>query len=179
MADVRFLSAAKKDLEDLMALDPQIVKKVLKKILLISGNPYCGEGLAGGLNKFRKLTIGDRHWRIIWKVSTDQFGDEVVEIAEIWAVGARANNEVYEEMYTRIASLPINPATMALSEVIELVSKGRFSIPAEKSGLTSAEVVPSYLVGLLKSKVGMTDKEIAVLSVEAAIDIWTRYSSRS
>ena len=59
----------------------------------------------GGLIGWRKLTVGDRHWRIIWRTHTDVSGLLIVEIAEIWAIGARADSKIYKELTDRFSTM--------------------------------------------------------------------------
>jgi mRNA interferase RelE/StbE len=82
-AQVRLIEPAAHDLTMLVRSDPQIVRQVLKRLLYIERNPTVGDPLLGDLIGYRKLTVGDRHWRIIWRVVTDSNGDLVVEIAEV------------------------------------------------------------------------------------------------
>lgn len=67
-------------------------------MLLLEADPLAGEPLLGSLIGYRKLVVGNRDWRIVWRAVTDQRGIVSVEIAEVWAVGARADSEVYSEM---------------------------------------------------------------------------------
>lgn len=44
---------------------------------------------------FRKLVAGDRDCRIVWRVTHDDSQRVVVDVAEVWAFGARSDAEVY------------------------------------------------------------------------------------
>jgi mRNA interferase RelE/StbE len=94
---VRLIDPAVDDLRALLRLDPQIVRWALKKLLLLERNPEAGKELHGSLIGWRKLTVSDRDWRIVWRVASDDTGTVIVDVAEVWAVGARADREVYEE----------------------------------------------------------------------------------
>ena len=118
-AYVRLIEPAFEDLRRLLALDPQIVRWALKKMLLLERHPDAGEPLLGGLVGWRKLIIGNRDWRLVWRITHDDLGATVIEVAEVWAVGARADAEVYAEMVSRVESLPKTPMTLTLVEVIE------------------------------------------------------------
>src|SRR5581483_8035130 len=111
MAEVRFLDAA---VEDLHRLAPDVVKRVLKKVLLLEENPKVGAPLGGPLTGYRKLVVGNRDWRIVYRETAD--GD--VEVCEIWAVGARADDEVYEEAAARVAAMGPGPTAHALAQVL-------------------------------------------------------------
>ena len=102
---VRLIEPAVEDLQVLLKRDPQIVRWALKKMLLLERDPEAGEALRGGLIGWRKLTVSDRDWRVIWRVTHDQSGRVVVEyVAEVWAVGARSDAEVYAEMADRVST---------------------------------------------------------------------------
>ena len=122
-AYVRLTSPAVADLHALLRKDPQIVRWALKKMLLLERDPHAGEPLLGHLVGWRKLTVGDRNWRVIWRVSTDKTGAVTVTISEVWAVGARSDAAVYAEMTERIADLGPNPTTQALSSVIDMLGR--------------------------------------------------------
>jgi mRNA interferase RelE/StbE len=55
---------------------------------------------------------------VIYRVAYDDSGIPIIDVAEVWAIGAGIDNEVYEEMRSRVESLPKNPRTMALSAVV-------------------------------------------------------------
>lgn len=62
---VRLTEDAVSDLHRLHKKDPQIVRSVFKKMLLLEKSPEAGEPLLGALVGFRKLVVGDRDWRIV------------------------------------------------------------------------------------------------------------------
>ena len=59
-------------------------------------------------------------------------GATTIEVAEIWAVGARADAEVYAEMRERLAASPPEHATVALSEAIELLGRAAGHLIADE-----------------------------------------------
>lgn len=77
----------------------------------------------GGLIGYRKITVGDRDWRIVWRVVQDNAGDFRVEVAQVWAVGYRKDSEVYAHIRQRVADAGSSPKTKALTEVLELFAK--------------------------------------------------------
>ncbi len=123
MNNVYLTAAAFDDLQLIHRKDQRISRLVLKKIIQISRRPRMGEALHGELVGFRKAVVGDNHWRIVWRVTTDSLGHEIVEIAEIWAIGARSNAQVYQEMRKRLASVADNPDLLPLSQLVELFEK--------------------------------------------------------
>jgi mRNA-degrading endonuclease RelE of RelBE toxin-antitoxin system len=94
MVDVAFTDAA---IDDLRRLGPDVVPKVLKKVMILLDNPAAGHPLGGELTGFRKLAVGRNHWRIVYRL----LDDGKIEICEIWCVGARSDAEVYAEATSR------------------------------------------------------------------------------
>ena len=92
---VRITDDAIGDLKRLMKRDPQIVRLLLRRMLLLERSPYAGKPLVGALIGFRKLVAGNRHYRIVWRVATDDGQTAILEIAEVWAAGIRSDGEVY------------------------------------------------------------------------------------
>ena len=123
MNNVYLTAAAIDDLQTIHRKDPRISRLILKKIIQISRGPRMGEALHGELIGFRKAVVGDNHWRIVWRVITNSNGQEIVEIAEIWAIGARSNDQVYQEMRKRLASVSDNPDLLPLSQLVDLFEK--------------------------------------------------------
>jgi mRNA interferase RelE/StbE len=127
---VRLTDPAVADFERLVAVDPQIVRWALKKMLLLERDPEAGRPLLGDLIGWRKLVVGDRDWRIVWRVTTGEAGNQVIDIAEVCAVGARADAEVYAETSDRISALGRHPTAQALSDVIERLERAAGSVTA-------------------------------------------------
>lgn len=101
--------------------DPQIVRILLKKLLLTQRNPEAGAPLCGALADFRKIIVGDRAWRVIWCL-THEDTDEAV----------------YTEMTERVEALRKNPRTVSLAKTIEELGKIAFEI-ASGSGISAGE----------------------------------------
>ncbi|MBU6240777.1 MAG: type II toxin-antitoxin system RelE/ParE family toxin [Acidobacteria bacterium] len=99
--EVRFTKWAVEDLRDLQRINPSAVLIVAAKIEMIQRNPEVGEPLRGALAGFRKLAVQNRQLRIIWRVTWEDGGTAIVDIAEIWAVGHRRDNVVYRVMDKR------------------------------------------------------------------------------
>ena len=175
-AYVRLTDPAVDDLERLARHDPQILRQALKKMLLLERDPRAGEPLLGGLVGFRKVTVGDRHWRIIWRVTTGDSDTEVVEIAEVWAAGARSDGGVYAEMGDRVEALPASPETTQLADVIDTL--GRAAQKARAARQPVDEPVPDWLVDRLVHTAGMSREEVDRLSAEEAMNAWEAFITR-
>jgi mRNA interferase RelE/StbE len=76
---------------------------------------------------YRKLTVGNRTWRIIWRVLKSPGGEVVIEVSEVWAIGARSDDDIYKEMKKRVAKAKPSAASKSLLEVIALLDKTRKS----------------------------------------------------
>ena len=97
-ARVRLTEEAREDLHDLDGAAQRIVAKGLRKLRTdphLRGQPL-GSRSGGDLTTFRKLVVGNRTYRIVYRVESD---DTVVVI---WVIGKRADNEAYELAMTRL-----------------------------------------------------------------------------
>jgi mRNA interferase RelE/StbE len=187
---VRFTDDAVADLERTVRKgDPQVARWALKKCLLLERDPEAGEGLRGPLVGYRKLTVGDRDWRVVWRVTHDDEGRPVVDVAEVWAMGPRSDSEVYEEMNSRVATLSANPATVPLAEVIERLGKVAAGLSASNAepvtgpdaaagGAPAADAaLPTWLAKSLVAVVGLPPAEVSQLSVAEAHRRWEEFIS--
>jgi mRNA interferase RelE/StbE len=171
-ARIVFTETAANDLREFKKTAPSIVPLLLKKLLLIQRSPFAGEALLGGLIGYRKLSVGNRHWRIVWRVINDESNSPVVEIAEVWAIGARANSEVYDEVRKRIEHLGETPQTLAIRSIIERLGRSSTEFQHEHDQPDTSDPVPPWLVDRLEQQIGMDPSTIAMLSGEAAMKIW-------
>jgi mRNA interferase RelE/StbE len=174
-AYIRLTDPAVEDLQQLATRNPQALKWALKKMFLLEENPNAGEALLGGLIGWRKLTVGNRDWRIVWRPTTDPDTTPVIEIAEVWAVGARSDSEVYEEMAARLAAMPDTPRTVALAEVIQRFAKVRAGITP--AGPPVKEDLPSWLVDQLVHTAGVHREVIEGMTLKEAVDAWTAWTT--
>lgn len=156
--------------------DPQVVRWALKKCLLLERDPEAGDELRGGLIGFRKLVVGDRDWRVVWRVTSDEVGRTVVDVAEVWAVGARSDAEIYTEMQQRVATLKGEPKTIALADALQALGRVSAGLDATAEPV-AAEELPAWLRHVLTKVVRMPADEVTKLSPEQAHDIWTAYTS--
>jgi len=173
MAYVRLTDPVLEDLHNLYRLDPSVMRQVLKKMKLLEKDSLVGEPLLGTLVGWRKLTVGDRHWRIIWIPKTDSAGEQVIEISQVWAIGARSDSEIYEEVKGRIKSLPPSPMTTSLEDVLRLLGKSASGVQAasEPVGVQA----PEWLRVRLKKSLGLDPQEIDDLSLEEALALWDEF----
>jgi mRNA interferase RelE/StbE len=168
---VQFIQPAIEDLLRLSKKNKELLRQVLKKILLIERNPFAGHPLLGGFIGWRKLTVGDRHWRIIWRTHTDELGAVIIEIAEIWAIGARADSKIYKELRDRLDTLAPNQKVQSLREVIAFLGHGE--MPLKDSAIR--EPVPPWLANRLLKNLHISQAEIDLMDAEGAMSIWENY----
>jgi mRNA interferase RelE/StbE len=170
MAEITFTEPA---IDDLRRIGPDAVPKVLKKVLLLAENAEAGYPLGGDLTGFRKLVVGRNTWRIVYRTTEDK----QVEICEIWAVGARADAEIYREATTRLREAAgAQPELVALTRVVEQLGRlaGEINIPQAPP----REPVPAWLADRLIFTAGVPREEVAALDLQQAVDLWTAYISR-
>lgn len=173
---VRLIEPAVDDLRGLLRKDPQIVRIALKKMLLLERDPYAGAPLHGALHGYRKLVVGDRAWRIIWRVGEDESGTVVVDVAEVWAVEARSDAAVYDEMRSRVAALPRTPQAVALADVVDRLGRVATGIRAQPE--QGQPAVPAWLIDNLVRIAGMDEGSVIELSLVQAVDAWTQWLAR-
>lgn len=167
-AVVRLTEDAIADLHRLHRKNPQIVRWAFKKMLLLERSVLAGEPLLGELIGFRKLVVGDRDWRIVWRATTDTVGTTVIDVAEVWAAGARSDQEVYREMTARVAALGTSPPAVALTTVLD--SMGRLFTDVEATfEPVPAEPLPVWLTDRLPQELGLSAAEVAAMTPEEAM----------
>ncbi|MEI6621723.1 MAG: hypothetical protein WCP28_07440 [Actinomycetes bacterium] len=158
---------------DLEALDPSVVILALRKMLLLERNPLAGEALVGSLVGWRKLVVGNRDWRIVWRAITDERGAVTVEIAEVWAVGARSDSDVYSEMRRRLEQLGDHPDNQPLAQIIEAVG-AQMRVQAHPPRQPPSRPEP-WLVERLVHTAGLSASEVEGMTTEQAVDAWAQY----
>jgi mRNA interferase RelE/StbE len=173
--EVRFIDAAIEDLEGLTKKNLHLLRSLMKKFLYMERNPMVGEPLLGDLIGWRKIKVGDRHWRIIWRVITDSDGNQIIEVAEIWAIGARSDNEIYKEVRTRLKTLPKNQSTKSLEEVVVILSKVD-SLGSDKK--STQEELPQWLVEKLSKILKLPIEKIQKMEPQKAISLWEAHISK-
>ncbi|MCG8917597.1 type II toxin-antitoxin system RelE/ParE family toxin [Actinokineospora sp. PR83] len=167
MRDVLFTDAA---IDDLRRLGPDVAPKVLKKIKILFDNPEAGPPLGGQLTGFRKLVVGRKHWRVVYRI--DDSG--AVEICEIWCVGVRSDAEVYAEAAARVAAIPDqSPAMLRLADVITKLGRLAGDVAVEVP--SRPEPVPDWLAQRLVNSVGIPAERVAALGLEQAVSLWEEF----
>ena len=175
LAYVRLTEPAIDDLRRLLAKDPQILRTVLRGMILLERSPDVGEPLPGALIGWRKLVVGDRHWRIVWRVTADESGGLVLAICEVWAIGARSESDVYREMVRRIEAAERNPSTTALAEVVRILAARLGNHQAEAAVEPTADPVPPWLRQRLIHAAGLPAGEVDAMPGAVAMERWEEF----
>lgn len=170
MVEIRFTDDA---IDDLRRIGPDAVPKILKKLLVLETNVKAGQPLGGELTGFRKLVVGRNTWRIVYRIE-----DGAIEICEVWAVGARADAEVYAEAVARVrVATDVKPHLVALVEVMERL--GKLADGLEISVPTTVQPVPGWLADRLIYTVGLAREAVAAMDLQQAVDRWTEHTSKT
>ena len=170
MVEILFTDPA---IDDLRRLGPDAVPKVLKKLLLLEENPEAGHPLGGDFTGFRKLVVGRNTWRIVYRVTDDK----QIEVCEVWAVGRRADAQVYAETAQRLYEASEQTSVMLrLGAVLERL--GKLSGTRQSAVEEPREPVPGWLADRLVHIVGMSREEVAALDLEKAVDLRADHRSR-
>lgn len=173
---VRLTDAAMSDLQTMQRKgDPQVVRWALKKCLILEQNPEAGSALRGNLIGFRKLVVGDPDRRIVWRVTHEDSGVLVVDVAEVWAFGARSDAEVYVEVQDRVLALQDSPHTVPLAEALAALGKVAHGLQAAAE--PAADEIPEWLVHTLVNVVKMPREEVNRVTTAQAQQIWDAYVS--
>lgn len=95
---------------------------------------------------------------------------------EVWAVGYRQDNEVYEEIRQRVANAGSSPKTKALMEVLELFAKQASDLTATPEP-EKPEPVPKWLTDALLYVVHLPASQVQEMTLEEAEMAWTDHIS--
>jgi mRNA interferase RelE/StbE len=113
VARVTLYPDAVEDIAELDGADQRLVFRSLRK--LETEPDKRGAPLGSGLTTFRKLVVGNRRIRIVYRVEAN--GD----VAVVWVVVSRVDNECYKLALSRLALYTGGEARTALEELVEEV----------------------------------------------------------
>lgn len=113
MAEVVLLPEA---LEDILALEGSMRARVMAKVWKLRESPELGQPLGSkvttNLTMFRKLVVGDRTMRVIYRVDPD--GQLVV----VWVVAGRSDSECYDIAAARLAAQVGQPELVDFADLL-------------------------------------------------------------
>lgn len=120
MARVELTDDARDDLHD---LDRSVQIQVIKGLRKLEDSPSqrgqpLGSKSNNNLTTFRKLVVGNRGYRIVYRVETDE------TVVVVWVIGPRADDEAYELAMSRLR-LHGNPAIRELAGSLEELWRSR------------------------------------------------------
>jgi mRNA interferase RelE/StbE len=170
VAEIAFLDAA---IDDLRRLGPDVALKVLRRLVALAAEPLSGRPLGGELTGFRKLVVGRNTWRVVYRVV-----DGAVVVCEVWAVGRRAESEVYAEAAARARkAADATPALAPLADVVGRLGRlaARIAVPEPRE---EREPVPGWLAARLVGTAGLRPEQVAAMDAEQATDAWTDHVTR-
>jgi len=173
---VRLTEDAVADLHRLSKKDPQIVRTVFKKMLLLERSTNAGEPLLGALIGFRKLVVGDRDWRIVWRVTADTNGTPILDISEVWAVGVRSDSEIYEELKARVARIGDDSKLQPLKDVITQMGRLYESVAAAAEPNRESSL-PDWLQAALHEQLNLDQEEISKIPEQQGQELLMNYWS--
>lgn len=92
------------------------LKQFFKKLIEIEANgSQAGDPLGRDLVGWRKLTVGNRNWRIVFRVDRDE------TVATICVIGDREDAACYEEAQRRARQAKDADATSLAASMMELL----------------------------------------------------------
>lgn len=111
---VELLPEAADDLRDLDRSEQILVVKGLRKLETEPeqrGAPLGSKSRTGDLTTFRKLIVGNRQYRIVYRVETDK-------IVVVWVIAARSDDRCYELAVARLRMHPNQALAAELSNML-------------------------------------------------------------
>lgn len=119
MAVVTLTGEAMEDLRDLDGSARKIVAKGLKKLEdepEKRGEPL-GSAASGDLTTFRKLVVGNRTYRIVYRVEPDG------TVCVVWVIAERVDSVVYDLAVSRLKLY--SERTDLAQELMQIIEKAR------------------------------------------------------
>ena|SRR5438067_7117526 len=116
---VELVADAISDLEGLVA-SGNVARFLAKLVRLEEIGKDAGQPLGHQLVGLRKIVVGDRNWRIVFKMNAND------TVATVWVIGDRNDSACYEDAVRRLKALgDSNPEVSGLATVILSVMSRR------------------------------------------------------
>ena len=177
--ELRFTDDAVDDLVQLQKKNRPALEWAMKKFVVIERNPDAGEPLGGALVGYRKLTISNRDWRVVWRTTSEESGTIIIDVGEIWAVGARKESEVYKGMRDRLGALPPDEQTKTLEHALNLLEakKRRKKSSPRQIEHSQPQDAEQWQVDDLVNVAGYPEDVVKQLSKDQATRAWESFRS--
>src|SRR2546423_11286979 len=108
---VELVADAFTDLDGLVA-SGNIMQFLAKLVRLEEMGKDAGLPLGSTLTGLRKITVGDRNWRMVFKMNAED------TVATVWVIGDRNDSACYEQAVRRLQSAGSRPEAVGFSAVI-------------------------------------------------------------
>lgn len=97
-----------------------MLRLVLGKLRMLGRDAEAGRVLGsragtGNLSTFRCLTVGDREFRIVYRIEAGG------EICVIWVISARSEERCYHEAVSRLAAIGNHPGAQELGQALAML----------------------------------------------------------
>ncbi len=159
--DISLTTYAEDDYSIFIKSNKELERLLLKKLIYIAASPnIAGVALTGRLSGMRKIKVGERIWRIIWRVVKEQ--------GEVWGIGRRDHLEIYREVERRIAILGENPETNTLAQIL-------LKLHTSAKPILERKDIPKEILEALIYEMGLSFETIMTLSVDESISLYERY----
>lgn len=125
MARVVLTDEAREDLRDLDGSARKVVLRALRKLEDAPGSRGAplGSRRTGNLTGFRKLVVGDRQYRVVYRVEDDG------TICVIWVIGSGVDEERYRLAVARLQTHTGGPAVREMTALLGTLWEGRGARP--------------------------------------------------
>lgn len=138
---------------------------IFKKLLFLEASPMqAGRPLTGPLSEMRKISVGDRIWRIVWKAINKNE-------SQVWGIGKRDHSDIYREVERRIKILGANPETATIAEMLS-------ALQLRVQPVLLRDDIPQHILDALYHEMKLSIETIETLNVEEAKSLFERYLAK-
>jgi mRNA interferase RelE/StbE len=120
VARVVLTDEAKEDLRDLDGSARRLVLRALRKLedSPESRGAPLGSRRTGNLTGFRKLVVGDRQYRVVYRVEEDR------TVCVIWVIGSRVDEECYRLAMARLQTHATSDLAREMTSALSALWEG-------------------------------------------------------
>lgn len=162
MNEIRLIEYAADDFRKYASKNKALRQAFFKKLLFIEAAPQlAGRPLTGPLSEMRKIKVGDRIWRIVWKALSK-------ERSQVWGIGKRDHSDIYREVERRIKILGNHPETVSIAKMLSQLQQ-------RLAPVLQRDDIPQHILEALYSEMKLSIETIETLSAEEAHSLYERY----